>query len=171
MWSFQDSSFRRERYEKGNILPEDSSAAFVFHTWKKISNLRINVNIFTLLRMFRRINLHGDNLTHCIRNRPSHTIYWKTPISILGTSGYEIYIFLAEKWLNYLQTVETLIRRHVLWHLIWVCTVCQLPFYGYPDYNGLNESFQIHTNKGLQYLSFKSISKICWTLAPDKAKN
>ena len=22
------------------------------------------------------------------------------------------------------QTVETLIRRHILWHLIWVCTVC-----------------------------------------------
>ena len=21
--------------------------------------------------------------------------------------------------------------------LIWVCTVCQLPFYGSPDYNGL----------------------------------
>ena len=41
-----------------------------------------------------------------------------------------------EKWLNYLQTVETLIRRHVR-HLIWVCTVCQLPFYGPPDYNGL----------------------------------
>ena len=42
-----------------------------------------------------------------------------------------------EKWLNYLQTVETLIKRRILWHLIWVCTVCQLPFYGSPDYNGL----------------------------------
>ena len=41
-----------------------------------------------------------------------------------------------EKRLNYLQTVETLIRRHNLWRLIWVCTVCQLPFYGSPDYNG-----------------------------------
>ena len=29
-------------------------------------------------------------LTHCILNRISHTIYWKSPISILGTSGYEI---------------------------------------------------------------------------------
>ena len=42
-----------------------------------------------------------------------------------------------EKWLNYLQTVETLIRRRVLWGLIWVCTVCHLPFYGSPDCNGL----------------------------------
>ena len=53
-----------------------------------------------------------------------------------------------EKWLNYLQTVETLIKRRVLrhliwvwscvlWHLIWVCTVCQLPLYASPDYNWL----------------------------------
>ena len=32
-----------------------------------------------------------------------------------------------EKWLNYLKTVETLIWLHILWQLIWVCTVCQLP--------------------------------------------
>ena len=35
-------------------------------------------------------------LTHSILNRRSHTIYWKTPISILGTFGYEIYIFLEK---------------------------------------------------------------------------
>ena len=33
-------------------------------------------------------------LIHSILNRLSHTIYWRSPISILGTSGYEIYIFL-----------------------------------------------------------------------------
>ena len=32
---------------------------------------------------------------------------------------------------------ETLIRRCILRRLIWVCTVCQLPFLGFPDYNGL----------------------------------
>ena len=58
-------------------------------------------------------------------------------MSVLGTSGYEIYIFLEKKWLNYLQTVEILIRRHILRPLIWVCTVCQLPFYGSPDYKGI----------------------------------
>ena len=62
-------------------------------------------------------------LTHCRLNRLPHTIYWKSLISILGMSGYEIDI-PREKWLNYLQTVETHIRRHVLWRLIWVCTVC-----------------------------------------------
>ena len=45
-----------------------------------------------------------------------------------------------EKWLNYMQAVETLIRRRILRSLIWVCTVCQLPFYGSPDYNGLKKS-------------------------------
>ena len=30
-------------------------------------------------------------LTHCRWNRLSHTLYWKSQISILGTSGYEIY--------------------------------------------------------------------------------
>ena len=25
--------------------------------------------------------------------------------------------------------------------LIWVCTVCHLPFYGSPDYNGLSSHF------------------------------
>ena len=29
------------------------------------------------------------SLTHCRLNRLTHTIYWKTPVSILGTSGYQ----------------------------------------------------------------------------------
>ena len=46
---------------------------------------------------------------------------------------YYIYVRLynvdipEESWLNYLQTVETLIIRRVLRRLIWVWTVCQLP--------------------------------------------
>ena len=35
-------------------------------------------------------------LIHYRLNRLSQTIYWKSPISILGTSGYEIYIFLEK---------------------------------------------------------------------------
>ena len=77
----------------------------------------------------------SGKLTHCILNRLSHTIYWKCPISILGTPGY----ILREKWLNYLQTVETLIRCRVLHRLIWVCTVCQLPFYRSPNCKGLRD--------------------------------
>ena len=25
----------------------------------------------------------------------------------------------------------------LMWHLIWVCSVCQVPFYRFADYNGL----------------------------------
>ena len=42
------------------------------------------------------VNIKCNTLTHCILNGLSHTIYWKSPISILGTSGYEIYIFLEK---------------------------------------------------------------------------
>ena len=76
-------------------------------------------------------------LTHCILNRLSHT-------NILEESNFNFrYIRLwnlnipREKWLNYLQTVTTLIRCRILRHLIWVCTVCQLPFYKSSDYSGL----------------------------------
>ena len=34
--------------------------------------------------------------------------------------------------LNYLQIVETLIRRRVLWRLIWACSVCQITLLGIP---------------------------------------
>ena len=36
-------------------------------------------------------------LIHFILNKLSHTIYWKSPISVLGMSGYEIYIFREKK--------------------------------------------------------------------------
>ena len=65
-----------------------------------------------------------DALTHCILNRLSLTIYWKSQISILGTSSYETHIFLI--WLNNMQTVETLIRHCILWHLGLHCLAITL---------------------------------------------
>ena len=44
----------------------------------------------------QEVHVNGDHLTHFILNRLYHTIYWKSPISILGTSGYEIYKFLEK---------------------------------------------------------------------------
>ena len=32
-------------------------------------------------------------------------------------------------------------KLNILWHLIWVCTVCQLPFYGSPNYSELTPKF------------------------------
>ena len=76
-------------------------------------------------------------LTHCILNRLSHAIYWKSPnFNFRYTRLWDLHI-PKEKWLNYLQIVETLIRCCILQRLIWVCTVCQLPFYWSPDYKGL----------------------------------
>ena len=55
---------------------------------------------------------------------------------------------------------------------LWVCTVCQLPFYGSPDYNGLNRDnflffFFFHpTNLScikLQNLSISCISGTFYT--------
>ena len=34
--------------------------------------------------------------------------------------------------------MQTLIRRRILWRLIWVCTVCLSPFYGALGIDGLN---------------------------------
>ena len=79
--------------------------------------------------VFSRCGSYGlEHLTHCRLNRLPHTTYWKSPFSILDMSGYEMYVHIPrEKWLSYLQIVETLIRRRILRRLIWVCTVCQLP--------------------------------------------
>ena len=72
-------------------------------------------------------NARKKLLTHCRLNRLPKIIYWKSPILILGISGWDLAI-PREKWLNYLQTVETQIRRCRMQRLICVCTVCQLPF-------------------------------------------
>ena len=79
--------------------------AQLHHWWTKLQQLteltvvqifRINMVDYTVQIIH---SLNGDSedlLTHCIQNRLSHTIYWKCPISILGMSGYEIYIFLEK---------------------------------------------------------------------------
>ena len=74
-----------------------------------------------------------STLTHYILNRLSHAIYWKSPISVLGISGYTIKIFLDKNGQT-INKLKTLIR-HRRMRLLWVCTVCQIPFYGSPDYN------------------------------------
>ena len=38
-----------------------------------------------------------------------------------------------------MQTVLTVIRRRILWRLIWVYTICQCPFYGMLGLNRLKE--------------------------------
>ena len=112
------------------------------------------------------MQFHCAAITHLRLNKIPYTIYRKSQILILSISGHVIQIFLETKWLNYmyLQTVETLIRCHILWHLIWVCTVCQLPFWGSVDYNGLNrKSF---SRKHILWILIRSASTRCFSKAP-----
>ena len=88
---------------------------------------------------FRTHPAHGSNigwrqciftvlsLTHIRLNKLPHTIYWKSRISILGMSGYVIWIFLEKKWLNYLQ-------KWGPWSDAAFCSVCfrSALFAGYP---------------------------------------
>ena len=68
-------------------------------------------------------------LTHCRLNEVPHTLYGKNLIfDFRYVRLYDLEIH-REKWLNYLQTMETLIRRRVPQRLMWVCTVCHLPFW------------------------------------------
>ena len=59
-----------------------------------------------------------------------------------------------------LQTVETLIRCHILQQLIWVCTVCELSFYGSPKYNGFWD--RIHSVGFLPFLTREATVIIPW---------
>ena len=55
------------------------------------------------------------------------TINWTSPFQFKGLLGgiYHFYSNLNRTF--YKQLAETLIRRHILWRLIWVCTVCLCP--------------------------------------------
>ena len=72
---------------------------FLLKVWEKYpriiilySSLTISVSLLCLSKKLNR-----SILTHCRLNRLSHTIYWKSSVSILGTAGYEVYIFLKKK--------------------------------------------------------------------------
>ena len=124
-------------------------------------------SLFLLESLCVFLNVYLFPLTHCILKRLPHTAYWKSLFSIVGMLGYEIEIFqekngwtFCKQWrpwsdaafcgvwsgsalfANYTFTgLQTTMGYRILRRLIWVCTVCQLPFYGSPDYNGLNNVF------------------------------
>ena len=80
-----------------------------------------------------RIYKYCKILTHCRLNTLPHYILEESNFYFRYVRLWDLHI-PRKKWLNYLQTVETLIRHRILRRLIWVC---QLPFCGSPDYNGL----------------------------------
>ena len=62
-------------------------------------------------------------LAHCILVDSSIVIYWTSPFVILGVLGLFCRFSISDEKSGW-QTVLTLIRCHIMWHLIWVCTVC-----------------------------------------------
>ena len=72
-----------------SVDPDQTASDLGMHC---ISCHKTHFLCFSSKVIFSRLN----PLTHCILNRLSNTIYWKSLISILGTPGYDIYILLEK---------------------------------------------------------------------------
>ena len=68
-------------------------------------------------------------LTHLSLNKLSHTVNWKSPLLFRYVRLYYI-DGPKEKWLNYLQTVETLIRCHIFGNCSWSALFARYLFRG-----------------------------------------
>ena len=69
-------------------------------------------------------------LTHCILVHSSTVICWLSPFVILGVSDLFCHFYsIFDEKLCY-QTMKTLIRCHMMWHLICVCMFAYDPFMG-----------------------------------------
>ena len=98
-WVWHLNLFSRTRVKGGNLH------AFVIYTWQFAYRLFglwqenrecwLTVHSCRQEKYLDKKTCYGY-LTHCILNRLSHTIYWKSPISIFGAPSYEIYIFLEK---------------------------------------------------------------------------
>ena len=77
-------------------------------------------------KIIKPAEIFTQHTKHCRLNELSHTIYWKILISILGMSGYVLVIFHTKIGSPIYNLDPDQI--HLLQRLIWVCTVCQLPF-------------------------------------------
>ena len=60
-----------------------------------------------------------DIVTHCTLNRLPHTVYWQNPVSILGTSSYEIEIFIEKNG-------STICKQGFAFYSVW-CRSALLP--------------------------------------------
>ena len=91
----------------------------------------------------------------------STNVYWKSRMSILGMSVCDFDISREKKkWLKYLQTMETLIRRRNMRRLIWVFTVCQLPFWSLQTKSWF---------RNMLYLEIRHLERYSYTMANEKS--
>ena len=66
-------------------------------------------------------------LTHISRMELTTLTNWVSLFLFKGLLGGSFHFYSHFNRIFCMQTVKTLIRRHVLWRLIWVCTVCLCP--------------------------------------------
>ena len=68
-----------------------------------------------------------QHLTHLCQMEFHTIINWNSPFLFKGVLGGIFHLYLSFNRKLCKQTVETLIRRRILWRLIWVCTICLCP--------------------------------------------
>ena len=70
---------------------------------------------------------YGGILTHLSQMNFPISIGRTRLFQTLGVLGGIFHVYSNSNRTFCGQTVETLIRRHILWRLIWVCAVCLCP--------------------------------------------
>ena len=130
-----------------------SESGKILNTWANFATVFDNFVIVTQISLCRvcvEFSIPVHPIVACRSEEEvvfAALFYWNEN-KIEVKSGNEIYIFLQKKIAKLdLQSVDTLIRRHILRHLIWLCTVCLLPFLGLQTKTGIytDESWLKHT--------------------------
>ena len=70
------------------------------------------------------LKMYPFTSTHCMLVDYSLVIYWTSQFVILGVTGLFCHFYSILGGKSCIQTMQALIRRHMVWRLIWVCTVC-----------------------------------------------
>ena len=87
-------------------------------------------------------------------------INWTSPFPLEGLLGCGFHFYLNSNRTFCNLRVETLIGRRVLWHLVWVCTVCLCPTKRALGLNGLMQLVDISLFYNRIVLDFVYVSHI-----------
>ena len=92
-------------------------------------------NKITVIKIILLNPLYTDRLFYCYMYILDEYICYFTGVGSILLLLPFFFFFFFEKSCK--QSMFNLIRRHIMWRLIWACTVCLWPFYGFPGKNGL----------------------------------
>ena len=103
----------KKKVRVGPPLTNLSGSVYVKHTL--LAGYLIN---------YKSCSFEIEQVNPFMPNAFSHLIYWTSLFPILGLLGgvFHSYSNFERKFCK--QTVENLTRCRILWHLIWLCTVC-----------------------------------------------